>query len=81
MTLVWFVIWLIANDVGGHEQLAADPVNAWVGTLILAVALDLNRLGALVANPAGKYGRVSGPPRRIRAIPRASIGPSDLKEH
>jgi hypothetical protein len=42
MTLVWFVIWLIANNVGGHEPLVADPVNAWLGTLILAVALDLS---------------------------------------
>jgi hypothetical protein len=41
MTLVWFVIWLIANNVGGDEPLLLDPVNAWVGTLILAVALDL----------------------------------------
>ena len=41
MTFVWFVIWLIANIVGGHEPLEADPVNAWAATLILAVALDL----------------------------------------
>jgi hypothetical protein len=41
MTFLWFVIWLIANTVGGHEPLVADPVNAWLGTLILAVALDL----------------------------------------
>jgi hypothetical protein len=43
VTIVWFVIWLIANNVGGHEPLAADPVNAWLGTLILATALDLGR--------------------------------------
>jgi hypothetical protein len=42
MTFIWFVIWLIANSVGGHEPLLADPVNAWAGTLILAVALDLS---------------------------------------
>ena len=41
MTLVWFIIWLIANNVGGNEALTLDPVNGWVGTLILAVALDL----------------------------------------
>ena len=41
MTLIWFVIWLIANNVGGHEPLIFDPVNAWTGTLILAIALDL----------------------------------------
>ena len=37
MTFVWFVVWLIANNVGGHEPLVADPVNVWAGTLILAV--------------------------------------------
>ena len=42
MTLVWFVIWLIANNAGGHEPLASDPLNAWTATLILAVALDLS---------------------------------------
>jgi hypothetical protein len=42
MTFVWFVIWLVANNIGGHEALVADPVNAWLGTLILAVALDLS---------------------------------------
>jgi len=41
VTLAWFVIWLIANNIGGHEPLTADPVNAWLGTLILAIALDL----------------------------------------
>ncbi|MEX2256871.1 MAG: hypothetical protein WEC34_15640 [Acidimicrobiia bacterium] len=43
MTLIWFVIWLIANTIGGPEPLSMDPVNGWAGTLILAVALDLGR--------------------------------------
>ena len=43
MTLAWFVIWLIANLVGGSESLELDPVNGWTATLVLAVALDLNR--------------------------------------
>ncbi|MGH2956684.1 MAG: hypothetical protein ACRDL6_06805 [Solirubrobacterales bacterium] len=43
MTLIWFIIWLIANNVGDPEPLTLAPVNGWVGTLILAVALDLNR--------------------------------------
>lgn len=43
MTFVWFIIWLIANNVGGNEPLELDPVDIWVGSLILAVALDLNR--------------------------------------
>jgi hypothetical protein len=41
MTFLWFVVWLIANNVGGIEPLIGDPVNVWLGTLILAVALDL----------------------------------------
>lgn len=41
VTFIWFVIWLIANNVGSHEPLHGDPVNAWAATLILAVALDL----------------------------------------
>jgi hypothetical protein len=42
MTLIWFIIWLIANNVGANEPLVLDPVNGWVGALILAVALDLS---------------------------------------
>ena len=41
MTIVWFIVWLIANNVGGNEALVLDPVNAWTATLILAVGLDL----------------------------------------
>jgi hypothetical protein len=43
MTLVWFVIWLVANLVGGSEPLELDPVNGWAATLLLAIAIDLNR--------------------------------------
>lgn len=42
MTLVWLVVWLIANYTGGHEPLQTDPVNVWTWTLILAVGLDLS---------------------------------------
>jgi hypothetical protein len=42
MTFVWFLIWLLANNVGSTEPLTFDPVNAWAGTLLLAVALDLS---------------------------------------
>lgn len=47
MAFLWFVVWFIANNVGGHEALRLDPVNAWAGTLLLAVALDLARAGQL----------------------------------
>lgn len=43
MTLVWFVIWLVSSLVGDDEVLTWDPVNVWVGTLLLAIALDLSR--------------------------------------
>jgi hypothetical protein len=43
MTLLWFVVWLVANVWGDHEPLQFDPVNWWAGTLILAAALDLGR--------------------------------------
>jgi hypothetical protein len=42
MTLLWFLIWLVANNVGGNEPLVLDPVNAWTATLIVAAALDLS---------------------------------------
>lgn len=41
MSFIWFVVWLIANNVDSHEPLLFDPVNAWAATLILAFALDL----------------------------------------
>jgi hypothetical protein len=43
MTLVWFIVWLIANNIGDHERLSTDPVNVWTAALILAIALDLGR--------------------------------------
>jgi hypothetical protein len=46
MTLIWLVIWFVADQIGGHEPLLFDPVNAWTGTLILAIALDLGASNA-----------------------------------
>jgi predicted amidohydrolase len=43
VTLIWFIVWVIANNVGDHEPLLTDPVNVWTWTLVLAVALDLSR--------------------------------------
>ena len=42
MTLIWFVVWLIADNIGDREPLLFDPLNVWAWTLILAVALDLS---------------------------------------
>jgi hypothetical protein len=50
MTILWFLIWLVASLVGSSEPLALDPVNGWTATLIAAAALDLNR----PPFPAGK---------------------------
>lgn len=43
MTILWFVVWLIFDLVGDREPLRSDPVNWWSATLLLAIALDLNR--------------------------------------
>jgi hypothetical protein len=43
MTIVWFIVWLIANNIGDHEPLLFNPANVWAATLVLAVALDINR--------------------------------------
>ena len=43
MTIIWFVVCLVANLVGDHEALQFDPLNWWTASLILAIALDLNR--------------------------------------
>lgn len=43
MTLLWFIVWFVSNLIGDAEGLDFDPVNAWAGTLLLAIALDLAR--------------------------------------
>lgn len=43
MTLIWFVIWLVANSLGDQAPLLWNPVNVWSGALLLAVAIDLSR--------------------------------------
>lgn len=47
MTLIWLVVWFVANLVGDSEPLRFDPVNGWAGTLLLVVALDLSKTHAL----------------------------------
>lgn len=62
MTLIWLVVWFIANNVGGREPLLVDPVNVWAGTLILAVALDLgsHHASPVSAARARRDDRLSG---------------------
>jgi hypothetical protein len=43
MTLIWVVIWLIADHIGDREPLLFDPLNVWAWTLLLAIALDVNK--------------------------------------
>jgi hypothetical protein len=43
VTIIWFVVWLIADQLGDRAPLLTDPVNAWTATLLLVVALDLGR--------------------------------------
>jgi hypothetical protein len=60
MTFLWFVIWLIADQVGGREPLLFNPVNAWVATLILAIALDLGASHARGASTRDRSRRPAG---------------------
>lgn len=48
MTLLWLIVWFIADVIGDHEPLEFDPVNVWTATLILAIGLDLGRQHALM---------------------------------
>ncbi|HEU4449336.1 MAG TPA: hypothetical protein VFR63_05060 [Gaiellaceae bacterium] len=57
MTLVWLIVWLIFDNVGDREPLLFDPVNVWVWTLILALALDLGRQHAPVGRTRSPAGR------------------------
>jgi hypothetical protein len=43
MTLLWFIVWLVATLIGDEEVLTFDPVNVWAGSLLLCIALDLAR--------------------------------------
>lgn len=52
MTIIWFVVWIIADNIGSREPLLFNPVNVWAGSLILAVALDLG-----AAHATGNAGR------------------------
>ena len=50
MTVIWFAIWRVANNIGDREPLLVDPVNWWAATLILAAALDPLRYPARTAD-------------------------------
>jgi hypothetical protein len=43
MTILWFIVWFVANLFGDSAPITFDPVNWWGGFLLLAAALDLNK--------------------------------------
>jgi hypothetical protein len=43
MSIVWLVVWFVSDRIGDRESLLFDPPNVWAATLLLAVALDINR--------------------------------------
>jgi hypothetical protein len=47
VTIIWFVVWVLADRIGDREALLFDPVNLWAGTLVLAFALDVSRAGGM----------------------------------
>jgi hypothetical protein len=51
VTVLWCVVWLVADLVGDREALTLDPVNGWTATWLAAVALDL---GAAHARPTAR---------------------------
>ena len=54
VTLLWFIVWFVADLIGDDEPLTFDPVNGWAGVLLLALALDLARQHApSVGKPEG----------------------------
>ncbi|HEX5192071.1 MAG TPA: hypothetical protein VFW09_04650 [Solirubrobacteraceae bacterium] len=55
MTLLWLLMWFVADQIGGHEPLLFNPVNAWTATLILAIALDLGGSHARAGARADKH--------------------------
>ena len=57
MTLIWFIVWVIANNVGDDEPLRTDPVNVWTWTLVIGVALDLGRQHAPGFGKPGRANR------------------------
>ena len=67
--------WFIANNIGAHEPLILDPVNAWAATLILAVALDLSASHAHWHNRVIAYAH-----SRDRRVPAVSPAPVSVAE-
>ena len=70
MTVAWFIVWLVANLIGGDQPLRLDPVNAWTATLIMVIALDLNR--------SREIPRKGNPGRDECPVPSAPAGPDRL---
>ncbi len=57
MTVIWFIVWLLADLIGDRAPLRFDPMNVWAATLILAIALDVNRPPVVPRRKSGSSGR------------------------
>jgi len=42
MTMIWLVVWFVADHVGDRAALAVDPANWWTTSLLAAIAVDLS---------------------------------------
>ena len=80
MTLLWLIVWFVADRIGDREALVLDPENVWVGNLILAVGLvDAPPHAARAPQPAGGGLRQAiehrdrHPRRRARSRPPARV--------
>ena len=54
MTLIWFVVWFVADRLGDRAPLQFHPANTCAWTLLLAIALDLARQHAVVPSTRGR---------------------------
>lgn len=61
MTVLWLIVWFIADRWGDREPLLLDPVNIWTGLLLLAIALDLGAAHATNTAKGGGNGRRKRP--------------------
>jgi nucleotide-binding universal stress UspA family protein len=61
MTVIWFVVWLIANNVGAHEVLTTDPVDLIADTSPAHALHELarNESADLVVVGSARHGKVS----------------------
>ncbi|WP_217914870.1 hypothetical protein [Miltoncostaea marina] len=57
MTIIWLIVWFVADRIGDREPLLFDPVNVWTGLLLAAIALDLGAAHATSSARGGGRGK------------------------